>query len=473
MKTLNKKPLFLAIAGVTAFGAVGMAQAVSVNPTGLGQVLVYPYYTVKGAAVAPFNTLLSIVNTTNSTKAVKVRFREGKASKEVLDFNIFLSPEDVWTGWLEPSASGGVKLGTADKTCTLPAIPAAGVEFRNGDYKGDAAEDDTLTRLREGYFEVFEMSTYTASSTTAKSAKHTSAGVPAACAAITNALALSEAQAPNGGLSGTASLVAPGVGINASMDATALVNFKAAAFYQNTGTEKPNFADADQVSVTATANGNSVWASWSFGDDAVTAALDKASIINEFVLDAATKSATDWVVTFPTKHHYVIEDVDVFHPFKSVLGPTGSCDNVSLTLWNREEGGVTPAGPDFSPSPSPEGASLCWEANIVTFNGKNVFGSSNTLSVATTFESGWAQIGFQGSSVWNGTGNSVVASLPLAANSASLVTQNGLSVPSVSSLSNTTFSGLPAIGFAVQTFPTSPLQSYAGTFAHRFVPGTP
>ncbi len=31
----------------------------------------------------------------------------------------------------------------------------------------------------------------------------------------------------------------------------------------------------------------------------------KASVINEYVLDTATASATDWVVTFPTKWAYV------------------------------------------------------------------------------------------------------------------------------------------------------------------------
>ena len=45
---------------------------------------------------------MSVVNTTASTKAVKVRFREGKNSAEVLDFNVFLSPFDVWTASITP-----------------------------------------------------------------------------------------------------------------------------------------------------------------------------------------------------------------------------------------------------------------------------------------------------------------------------------------------------------------------------------
>ncbi len=46
------------------------ADAVTLNPRGLGQVLIYPYYT----ANAGFGTLLTVVNTTPRGKALKVRF---------------------------------------------------------------------------------------------------------------------------------------------------------------------------------------------------------------------------------------------------------------------------------------------------------------------------------------------------------------------------------------------------------------
>ena len=80
------------IAGVA--GIASVANAVNLNPDGLGQVLIYPYYTVNGGN----STLVSIVNTTEFGKAVKVRFVEGYNSREVLDFNLYLSPYDVWTG---------------------------------------------------------------------------------------------------------------------------------------------------------------------------------------------------------------------------------------------------------------------------------------------------------------------------------------------------------------------------------------
>jgi hypothetical protein len=88
MKTFKQKSLYAALAGVTALGVTSAAQAVNVNPDGLGQVLIYPYYTVRDkVAGAPFSSLLTVVNSTASAKAVKVRFIEGKNSQEVLDFN--------------------------------------------------------------------------------------------------------------------------------------------------------------------------------------------------------------------------------------------------------------------------------------------------------------------------------------------------------------------------------------------------
>lgn len=65
------------IAGVAGFA--GLANAVDLNPDGLGQVLIYPYYTVNKSQ----DTLLSVVNTDSvNGKAVKVRFLEGYNSRD-------------------------------------------------------------------------------------------------------------------------------------------------------------------------------------------------------------------------------------------------------------------------------------------------------------------------------------------------------------------------------------------------------
>ena len=173
MKSFKKKSLRAAVlAGLGVLGTIGAAgpaNAVHINPDGLGQVLFYPYYTVRGGNV----TAMSIINTTSLTKAVKVRFLEGKNSREVLDFNLFLSPTDVWTGVVLPTADGA-KLETGDNSCVSPSDlfgNAAGElpidnafltrnAFRNVQYTGANVDNpilNSLDRTREGYIEVIEM----------------------------------------------------------------------------------------------------------------------------------------------------------------------------------------------------------------------------------------------------------------------------------------------------------------------------
>jgi hypothetical protein len=466
MNAINRKRLYLAIAGVSALGIGGGAQAVEVSGTGLAQVLVFSYYTVKGTPSAPFNTLLSIVNTTGSTKAVKVRFREGKASKEVLDFNVFLSPYDVWVADVEPSITGGAIIDTPDTTCTKGKVKG-GVEFRNDLYISDKVADKTLARLREGYIEVFEMATYEAGSQVAIGAKHVQpAGIPFNCSLITDdtdgatpGTAVSEAKPASGGITGTVSLVQPGAGINVGTDPLPLVNFKTnTAFYASTGSEDPSFDNAQLFSTTATDQGNARVSQWTNGADAVSAAIMRAAVINEFVLDNNTGSTTNWVVTFPSKHHYVT-GTGSSAPFTGgALSPTGSCDDFAIAdfnVWNREERKFDFGGGDqFSPPRANDLPTLCWEANVILWNSQNIFNSTNTLSVPPTFENGWAKLFFH--------------PLPGLATTTSQLVQISGPVPSLGAVTSFTFAGLPAIGFAVQTFPVTLTTGYAGTFPHRW-----
>ena len=158
MNTFKKKSLYAALAGASALGVTGAAQAVSVNPDGLGQVLIYPYYTTqdKILGVSPFSSLLSVVNSTTSTKAVKVRFNEGRNSKEVLDFNLFLSPRDVWTAAVlaMPHVTGdrtyGAGVASYDKSCTVPQVSnnaSAPTPFVNYVYASDGTDPTLLAMV--------------------------------------------------------------------------------------------------------------------------------------------------------------------------------------------------------------------------------------------------------------------------------------------------------------------------------------
>jgi hypothetical protein len=102
MKTfsLNKKLLpFLMVTGI-AFS--GNANAIQVAADHAGQVLLAPFYIVKGVGLKHGPVYIKVTNTSR-THAVKARiaFRSQMHSTEVLDFILYLSPRDVWRGRIE------------------------------------------------------------------------------------------------------------------------------------------------------------------------------------------------------------------------------------------------------------------------------------------------------------------------------------------------------------------------------------
>lgn len=99
------KTLALAVALVFMAGTAWSQVDVEYAPEGKGDVLIFPFY---AAFDGGWETKLTVVNTdrTNSTVA-KVVVRSPKYSGELLDFLIYLSPADVWTGTLKYDANAG------------------------------------------------------------------------------------------------------------------------------------------------------------------------------------------------------------------------------------------------------------------------------------------------------------------------------------------------------------------------------
>jgi hypothetical protein len=156
MKMKRKTRLAMAVGGAIA-GAAGSGLVLAQGDS-MGQVVSFPYYTVSGG----WQSLYNVTNTTSAALAVKVRFHEGYNSRDVLDFNILMSPYDAWTGWIQPNAGGGASLLTSDKSCTSPIIsnPATiGLPMAKAAYTGAFSDggDDTPARLQEGYVELIVM----------------------------------------------------------------------------------------------------------------------------------------------------------------------------------------------------------------------------------------------------------------------------------------------------------------------------
>lgn len=474
MKTFKQKSLYAALAGVTALGVTSAAQAVNVNPDGLGQVLIYPYYTVRDKVPgAPFSTLLTVVNSQASAKAVKVRFLEGKNSQEVLDFNLFLSKKDVWTAAVLQTADGA-GVGSYDKSCTVPTVGSSVDAPVVHDFVNylldDAVGDDSLDRTREGYAEIIEMGTIDPDSDTYKAITH-KAGVPTCDPeALTDSEVSSAIAAPSGGLFGDLTLINVLAGEDYTADAVALDNFRNAGSYDPPGSILPDLTQVNPPTSVVVANNAFYQSTWNFNPiDAISALFMHDHVYNTFVLDSNTKSGTDWVLTFPTKRYYYDSDGYVNYLFQRNIDANGGCDDVGLTVYDREESTSVPQV-GFSPPRPGKTNTLCWEANVLTFNSSQVLGSKNNRNVVTAYQNGWADMNF---ALPSGTRGETGAFAHVLGNFNTSITPVGGQAFG----SDVSYQGLPVIGFAVQSYNNGTIGSpdgvsliqsqYGGNFVHK------
>ncbi|MBW8458680.1 MAG: hypothetical protein K0M58_09605 [Thiobacillus sp.] len=434
MKTMNIRKKLVSLAVASAFGGGAMlamtapAHAINVSQDGVGQVLLFPYYTVKNG----LDTLFTVTNTSDKTVTFKVRFREALNSREVRDFNVVLSPYDHW-GAVVTSTADGALLRTWDKTCTSPQLPASGtragateVAFTNSEFSGALTDGAAqgMGRVQEGYFEVIQMGVSTrdtavSTNTLEYNAKHVN-GVPRDCAKVDNMFMPAGVATLNGYmlppqnvLKGHATYINVTNGTAIDAEPTALENFQTVQpINAEPGGQSPSLANGDLAGVTnQLVNGALVSLPYFSGSvDGVSQLLRASSVINEYATGAG--AATSWVMTFPTKHHYTDSYISGTGPtakdqlpsggfsewFHTTVKPGMSCDNIGLNIYNREEGTVQNLGnTNFSPAPVSEFVELCYEANVVDFNGSSVFGTgTNRLGVSTSAvgTAGWAELMF-------------------------------------------------------------------------------
>jgi hypothetical protein len=171
------KPLGLAIAVATA--SAGYAGIVNAQPTladnsGLGNLGIVPYYTVNSG----YTTGVSVINTGPNTQVVKVRLRRAVDSMDALDFNVVLSPFDVWTGYVQQEPFDGeefnqIRFYSNDKSCVVP-------DFTNENYF--IMPNTFRLGAEEGYIEIMGMaSPFDENQPIAISALHGADGIPADC----------------------------------------------------------------------------------------------------------------------------------------------------------------------------------------------------------------------------------------------------------------------------------------------------
>ena len=367
------------------------APAMTLNPRGTGQVLLFPYYTVNRHQ----QTLISVSNLTAAAKVVRVRFRESYDGREVLDFNVFIAAQSSWTSALFSlddaglSGTGGAIL-LNDNFCTSPAFSSNNKlpdgrpyqPFLNYAYIGLGADtgptDDT--RTREGYFEIVEMAQLIGATRDAIAPVN---GVPPACARVaTGDLPAGDLLPPGGGLSGSMAIVDVPIGTYYATTATALDGVYNQVMYTSSGQIPPDLRNASAganglVNAYVPVDGSIVTLGYPPAQavDAASALLAASEVISDYDVSASEGAQTDWVITFPTKHFYVdpaiVTNGPAIAPFSELFGeslPGSSETIVALHVYKRSGGRdlFGPSGID-PPPPQPPPPVLPYETQVVMF----------------------------------------------------------------------------------------------------------
>lgn len=448
---MKKKILSLAVAaGLSGVMAGAAHAAMHINDKGIGDALVYPFYSAEGGN----DTYIHVVNTTNKTKAVKVRFIEAENSREVLDFNLYLSPEDVWAGAITVTPEGGAAIRTTDTSCTVPDLGSTGnghvgsktrlangkvqreqqfVSYEYASHKTPAPTKDdpdrtvpdsniSITRTTQGYVEIIEMGQLDPDDDgLGASAVHNENGIPRGrvvdgsvdamnpCASLIAAWKDTKIWAgdglgtegvfgeDNGGLWGYGVVINVQEGTSVGYDAVAIDDFTGGqVLHFAPGDNFPSLDDAQKFA-TIFDGSNAVEYGFDSGAESVSALFMSSTISNDYVIDPAINAATDWVVTMPTKRFF--SGVPVKPPFTKSWDGSRACEAVGMEHWDREEAFTEVDDLSFSPRPpqiTEEGLALCTEVSIVQFGDRSVLNGSERITYGfdPEYTEGWARMSF-------------------------------------------------------------------------------
>lgn len=457
---MRKNLLALSIAAMVGGLTAGAANAAVINDagttattlaptvTGVGHILVTPYFTTQGTN----KTLLNIINTDQTNgKAVKLRYRGASNSDDVFDITIYLSPGDMWTADVAADADGFSRLVTNDNSCTLPSKQDI-KNANNGQFKTNRVLNNDKAQTREGYIEILNTADIPpgtgvggANSALYTAIKHVSGVAPCTQSVMdaqavdlaldgSNAVARGYAK-PTGSLAanwvvvnvaGFASHSGEAVAVRANKaDGTAgagnIVWFPQttdAPVYPAGGDAKAYTADP---LLTSSGFAGSV-ANYDFPDlstpytaalaagaagaqaDLLTAALATTSVTNEYL--TAAGFSTDWVFSMPTRRYSVALDYAAVGAARKVERTNNyfTASNTSLNAagtqicvtpgaikgFDREE--QTQSTFVISPDTN---IRLCGETSVLAFNntGESVLNASIARNnLGTRYAEGWMTI---------------------------------------------------------------------------------
>ncbi|HJU40402.1 MAG TPA: hypothetical protein VJ724_12565, partial [Tahibacter sp.] len=401
------------ILGKTAFAALAFASvgaanaAMSLNPRGLGQVLLYPLYSANYTTSR--STLVTLVNTSNRAKVVQLTFREGVHGAETLTLRLFLGPRDAWNGTvfaLNASPNEDPNLISNDRGCavavtfdsmrTLPDERSYWV-FSRANAVDPLGWD--MGRVMSGAIEAIELGEIKAGS--ALEAAVTSQGNAApTCAGVATADLSTALDAPGGKLYGSYALVNATTGRVTSGAATAIDGFSVVPLGDRPladlshGRTGANATDPVEASVDADGRRFSVKYPRERAIDAVSALLMTDAVHGDFVVDPAAGADTDWVLSMPTRRFYVAgarnDNGLAREPFAArahaAMWRSQPCAYYDADVRDRDQHAIAPrttylvppgasaqavpADPDILTEPYPErrARALCNAVEVVAFS---------------------------------------------------------------------------------------------------------
>jgi hypothetical protein len=261
-------------------------------------------------------------------------------------------------------------------------------------YASDAAGAG-LDRTLEGFVEIIEMATVEGA--TRAAVTHAN-GVPS-CNLPGDAGIQADTRSATGGLMGSLEIVNVLEGTSYITAPTALSEFSTLPIWTAPGTINPTLASVqpkvativDRSSIVTMGFSPSTFNPFPNPADPVSAVLMREAALNEYSSDPALSrnTATSMVVTFPTKRHYV-DSGSGGGLFQSNFGAGGSCDDISVTAYDREERTFSPSVAPVSPATRVD--ALCWSTNVLTINGANLFGSAATADIGLASTGGWLEM---------------------------------------------------------------------------------
>jgi hypothetical protein len=431
---MKKRIIALSVAAALGGFAGGASAQVPAADTlaftsGVGHIVIVPYFSTQSGNA----TLINLVNTDQvNGKAVKIRFRGASNSDDIFDFQLFMSPGDVWTANVSQGADGRSRLVTTDRSCTLPSN--VNQSFITSRLNPDLTGDDLASETREGYIEIFNMADIPSSSVTSSVyavTKHNTAGTASCSAAVLESLVQGDTRLtlPTRGLMANWTIINVPNTTTWSGEAQAIVATELATglpgtglnvFWPQTATPLTQQQITDNTSDAAFLSGLVEAASYDLPDlstpytsgtsdpttqaNALSFALAARQVAGEYLSDPTIGATTDWVVSKPTRRYYVAVDYSESDPEDKILSTRFADSNAlyyssaydfsdgnsvmgnavnggknyqictqitGVKFYNREELSPSSSGIVISPGQPTPAPSLCGEISVLGINSPN------------------------------------------------------------------------------------------------------